>query len=62
MTTVQTPSDDYGQFDAICAEIDDWQPLPAVASSPADEQSTPGDDQREAALDGLILAGLVSPY
>jgi hypothetical protein len=67
MTKMQTPSEDHTHFDAICARVEDWEPLPAVASAPAATKAEHEDDHEAgevsqvADLDGLILAGLVSP-
>jgi len=55
--TLQTPSTDHLQFDQICAEVDEFEPLPAVASGPLDYD----DDAGETTLDGQILAALVTP-
>jgi len=56
--TLQTPSPDHFQFDQICAEVDEFEPLPAVSSGPLeyDEYS-----EEETGLDEQILAALVSP-
>jgi hypothetical protein len=55
--TLQTPSTDHLQFDQICAELDEFEPLPAVSS----EQPVDDDDREETALDAAILAALVTP-
>jgi len=50
------------QFDAICEQLDEFEPLPSVA--PAELELAHGDydsEQRREPLDGRILAGLVSP-
>jgi hypothetical protein len=65
MTKVQTPSEDHAQFDAICARIDDWETLPTGAAAPVVPhvaERGPDEDEHVAALDGMILAGLVAPY
>lgn len=61
MTDPSKPATDRTQFDAICAEVQDFEPLPAVTPVPADltAEAREGDDT--APLDELILAGLVSP-
>ena len=56
--TLQTPSLDHMQFDQICAEVDEFEPLPALASGPLEFDQ---DGEEETALDGQILAGLVTP-
>jgi hypothetical protein len=64
MITLQMPSTDHGQFDAICARVDDWDHLPAVKGDPTDpDRDTPEEaGEQDASLNGLILAGLVSPH
>ena len=49
------------QFDEICAQLGDWEHLPTVVTKPVEDTSSESDDDRTAPLDGLILAGLVSP-
>ena len=55
--TLQTPSTDHMQFDQICAEVDEFEPLPAVSRVPPGNE----DDGEETAIDGQILAALVTP-
>jgi hypothetical protein len=61
MTDPSKPPTDQSQFDEICAEVQDFEPLPTVTPVPADltAEAREGDDT--APLDELILAGLVSP-
>jgi hypothetical protein len=69
MTNMRTPSEDHGQFDAICARVGEWEALPAIPSAPTEVEREvehehdhePSDAPQVAELDGLILAGLVSP-
>jgi hypothetical protein len=61
MPTTQPPSDGRAQFDAICAQLDDFDPLPTVTPRPADNGHKLEDEERTAPLDELILAGLVVP-
>ncbi len=61
MSTLQMPSTDHERFDEICGPLEEWDHLPAVKGEPPEFQEEPVEDQ-EASLDGLILAGLVSPY
>jgi hypothetical protein len=56
--TLQTPSSDHLQFDQLCAEVEEFEPLPALSSGPLEFEE---DDQEETGLDGQILAALVSP-
>ena len=54
---VTTPSPDHADFDRLCLEIEDFEPLPAVAA-PLEQET---EDEEETSLDGQILAGLVTP-
>jgi len=55
--TLQTPSMDHVQFDQICAEVDDFEPLPALSGGPLEYVQA---SEEEAGLDDQILAGLVT--
>jgi hypothetical protein len=46
------------EFDQMCAEVDEFEPLPAVKPKSLERQQGSEDDT---SLDGQILAGLVSP-
>ncbi|HEY2438315.1 MAG TPA: hypothetical protein VGH93_14130 [Solirubrobacteraceae bacterium] len=62
-TTLQMPSTDHKQFDDLCSRVDEWTHLPAYKTDPTDpEREAPEDAERDASLNGLILAGLVSPH
>jgi len=56
-----TKADSNPQFDAICSEVQDFEPLPTVKTMPAPATPDLPEEERTAPLDGLILAGLVSP-
>jgi hypothetical protein len=56
--TLQTPSSDHLQFDQLCAEVDEFEPLPTISSSPLAFEE---DVQERTELDDQILAALVSP-
>jgi hypothetical protein len=56
--TLQTPSPDHVQFDQICAEMDEFEPLPAVASGPLEYDE---GSEEETGLDDQIFAALVTP-
>ena len=57
------PSTDHKQFDEICARVDEFDHLPALTADPVDpERETPEDMDRDACLNALILAGLVTPH
>jgi hypothetical protein len=63
MSTLQMPSTDHKQFDEFCAEVDEWDHLPAVKGDPTHpEREIPEHAEPDASLNGLILAGLVSPH
>jgi hypothetical protein len=63
MTSMQKPSEDHAQFDAICAEVGEWDALPTMVVPAAEPAPSPAsEDDRDTELDGMILAGLVSPY
>lgn len=52
----KTPSPDHVQFDDLCAEVDDFEPLPAVSSRVLERKPANGE---ETSLDEEIMAGLV---
>ena len=55
---MQTPSPDHGEFDSMCAEVDEFEPLPTVRPETLEREP---DGEDDTSLDGQILAGLVSP-
>jgi hypothetical protein len=55
--TLQTPSQDHLQFDQLCAEVDEFEPLPAISSGELEFDAS----EDETGLDPQILAALVSP-
>ena len=59
--TTQAPSSGHVAFDALCAEVEDWETLPAVKTAPVELAEEADVEDETAPLDGLILAGLVSP-
>jgi hypothetical protein len=61
VSTLQMPSTDHRTFDEICAPLDEWDHLPAVKGEPPEVEEEPFEDE-DASLDGMILAGIVSPY
>lgn len=61
MKTPRMPSPEHTTFDAICAPVEDFEPLPTVTAE-LEEEHDPSAEDREAPLDGLILAGLVAPH
>jgi hypothetical protein len=61
MQTMKAPQTDHAQFDELCARVDDWEPLPAIAIGPVQPDASNEDEQQAAPIDWMILAGLVSP-
>jgi hypothetical protein len=68
MIEEQMPSTEHEQFDAMCAALDDYEPLPdatgpgpAGPTGPAMEAAADSAGSHEATIDAEILAGLVSP-
>jgi len=60
MDSTQIPTEHPG-FDAICSEVQEFEHLPTVTSTPTPAAVETDDEARTAPLDELILAGLVSP-
>jgi hypothetical protein len=57
---MDTRADIHEQFDFICAQVGDWEPLPAVTPIPPDEPEL-DEEEQVAPMNELILAGLVAP-
>jgi hypothetical protein len=53
-----TPSPDHNEFELLCADIDEFEPLPAVKAGNLEYGE---DDADDGSFDDQILAGLVSP-
>jgi hypothetical protein len=53
-----TPSPDHIEFEQLCADVDEFEPLPAAKPGDLDRDEDDGD---VTSFDDLILAGLVSP-
>jgi hypothetical protein len=62
MSNPEMPSAEHEQFDEICSEVADFEPLPTVKIETAEEPLAPTPEAHDQSLDGLILAGLVAPY
>jgi hypothetical protein len=60
MSDSNTPPD-QSQFDQICSEVEDFEPLPTVTPAPAELKADAKEGDDTAPLDELILAGLVLP-
>jgi hypothetical protein len=56
MTPTQMPAAEHVQFDAICEEVREFEPLPTVTTPPPEP-----DEEQTGSIDALILAKLVSP-
>jgi hypothetical protein len=56
----QTPSPDHVEFDQLCAQVEEWEPLPAFSMAPLMLETEPKEEERTE-FDERILAGLVSP-
>jgi len=56
--SVATPSPDHLEFDELCSEVEDFEPLPTLTAEPLERQP---EGEETTPLDGQILAGLVSP-
>jgi hypothetical protein len=61
MSDTQIPTETHPGFEAICSEVEDFEPLPTVTTASAPLAAKVDDEDGTASLDGLILAGLVSP-
>jgi hypothetical protein len=62
MQKITQPSRDHTQFTALCSGLEEWEPLPEVDAAPAPEINwVDSEGELQTALDGQILAGLVSP-
>jgi len=62
MTSTLAPPTGHVAFDSMCEQVEEFDHLPALRSaSPEMAEDRDVDLDREAPLDGLILAGLVSP-
>ena len=56
------PTHEHPKFDALCAEVDEFETLPTVTVAPAPQTNghEPDLDEHTAPIDEQILAGLVS--
>jgi hypothetical protein len=53
---------EHPRFDELCSHVEDFEPLPTVVARPAEPGPADTDEDQTGPIDGLILAGLVSPY
>jgi hypothetical protein len=61
VSNAETRTEIHEQFEAICAHVGDWEPLPTVVPV-SHEQDEIDVEEQEAPINDLILAGLVAPY
>ncbi len=61
MSNQQTEEPQMNRFDTICAEIEEYDHLPAVSHEHEQPTQLVTPEDHEADLDASILAGLVSP-
>ena len=61
MTPTDPRTEIREQFEAMCAQVGDWEPLPTVVPVSSDQDGIDVEEQ-EAPINDLILAGLVAPY
>lgn len=59
---MQDLSDSHAHFDALCADIKAWEPLPTVAIDPTGPDNKRASDVWTVPLDEQILAVLIAPY
>jgi hypothetical protein len=55
---LSTPSPDHLEFDLICSEVEEFEPLPTLTAEPLAPEP---DSEENTSLDSQILAGLVVP-
>ena len=48
-------------FEQLCQDLDEFEPLPSHATNVLDDDALTEDDQGLTSPDELLLAGLVSP-
>jgi hypothetical protein len=60
MPTPQTSPEGRFEFEELCEDIDEFEPLPDHGTTVLGEEAWAAEDE-PAQLDELILAGLVSP-
>ena len=58
MKPTYTPSEEHVEFDRLCAEVDEFEPLPAVTPAILEPED---DEDEHGSVGSQLLAGLVSP-
>lgn len=61
MQTNHQGQPDQARFHAICAGLDEWEPLPEPDAVPVTGEEEDFGEEQQASLDQQILAGLVMP-
>jgi hypothetical protein len=61
MDPAPSKSVEHPRFDELCSNVEEFEPLPTVVAKPRAPGPAVSDDDQTEPLDGLILAGLVSP-
>ena len=56
MFELQTPDTEHAEFDELCLEIEDYEPLPSIPTS-----EPLGTVEHSETIEAEILAGLVTP-
>jgi hypothetical protein len=60
VTELSTPHE-HVEFDAMCEQVDDYEPLPGVLADPAHEAAPVEAPEHAETIDNEILSGLVTP-
>lgn len=61
MRTLQTSPEGHLDFEQLCQDIDEFEPLPEHGMITVFRETPATEDDQPTQLDELILAGLVSP-
>lgn len=61
MSNQQTKEPQANRFEALCAEVEEYDHLPAASHEHDHPRQMITGEEHEADLDAAILAGLVSP-
>jgi hypothetical protein len=61
MEPTPSKSADRPSFEEMCSQVGDFETLPTVTTRPADDATDEPYEDQTMPLDGLILAGLVTP-
>ena len=61
MTEPQTPHAEHVEFDNMCEQVEDYEPLPGVIPDPSRAVVPADQPEHLETIDAEILAGLVTP-